>query len=370
MTRTTPGRQAKPATILDVAAAAGVSRQTVTRAMNDMPGIRQSTRERVQELARELGYTPSRFAKGLVQGSRTSVGLAIPDLTNPYFPAFASTVVELATQRGWHVVMDDYGHGGRNGRDAVEHLAPQVDAVIGYLGGHELAAQSLLGRRPLVVLDRAAGPAAGGVSFDYRHAAGLAIGHLARTGRRKILYLDAGQRQPLPEAPAAPEPGDGEPTEELDRTAASATSADHGNQLLSERGRAFARALDDAALAWTAVVLDDSPESARRGVTAVLGEQPDIDGIVAFNDVMAAGALKALADAGRAVPADCSVIGMDGIPLGELLTPELTTLSLDLRHVGRLAIELLEGLLSGALEPGSPEASLTVRHQLLIRGSA
>src|SRR6478609_6947533 len=142
MTPQIPGPKGKRATILDVAAAAGVSRQTVTRAMNDMAGISRETRERVQGLAAEMGYTPSRFAKGLVQGSRTSVGLAIPDLTNPYFPAFASSVVELATQRGWHIVVDDYGHGGRTGLDAVEHLAPHVDAVIGYLGGYADQAQA------------------------------------------------------------------------------------------------------------------------------------------------------------------------------------------------------------------------------------
>ncbi|MDQ0925936.1 DNA-binding LacI/PurR family transcriptional regulator [Pseudarthrobacter sp. W1I19] len=117
------------ATILDVAAAAGVSRQTVTRAMNDMPGISPATRERVQQLAADLGYTPSRFAKGLVQGARISLGLAIPDLTNPYFPAFASSVVEEATQRGWNVVVDDFGHGSGSALDAVARLAPQVDAV-------------------------------------------------------------------------------------------------------------------------------------------------------------------------------------------------------------------------------------------------
>jgi DNA-binding LacI/PurR family transcriptional regulator len=123
--------------------------------MNGMPGIKESTRQRVQELAQELGYTPSRFAKGLVQGARTSVGLAIPDLTNPYYPAFASSVVELATLRGWHVVVDDYGHGGRSG----------LDAVIGYLGGHADQALSFLGRRPLIVLDVAPGGAAGRINF-------------------------------------------------------------------------------------------------------------------------------------------------------------------------------------------------------------
>ena len=120
MTPTSSGPNVHRATILDVAAAAGVSRQTVTRAMNDMPGISASTRERVQRLAAELGYSPSRFAKGLVQGARTSLGLAIPDLTNPYFPAFASSVVEEATQRGWNVVVDDFGHGSGTGLDAVE----------------------------------------------------------------------------------------------------------------------------------------------------------------------------------------------------------------------------------------------------------
>jgi DNA-binding LacI/PurR family transcriptional regulator len=61
---------------------------------------------------------------------------------------------------------------------------------------------------------------------------------------------------------------------------------------------------------------------------------------------------------------------MDGIPLGELVTPELTTLSLDLRSVGRAAVDLLDGLLSGSLEAGSPAASLTLRHGLVVRQSA
>jgi DNA-binding LacI/PurR family transcriptional regulator len=64
------------------------------------------------------------------------------------------------------------------------------------------------------------------------------------------------------------------------------------------------------------------------------------------------------------------VIGMDGIPLGELLTPELTTLSLDLRAVGRAAVGLLDGLLSGSIQDRGPEAYLTLQHQLIVRQSA
>jgi DNA-binding LacI/PurR family transcriptional regulator len=356
-----PGASAGPArraTILDVAAAAGVSRQTVTRAMNAMPGIRRETRERVQETARQLGYTPSRFAKGLVQGARTSVGLAIPDLTNPYYPAFASSVVELATQRGWHVVMDDYGHGGTTGVESVQHLAPQVDAVIGYLGGAADEAQAILGRRPLVVLDQPAGSASGGIAFDYTHAARTALEHLQARGCRQLAYIDrawAGTEHssPEPAGAAGPRPG-----------------TDPVQGVVTVRGQAFSRSAADSGIALAVSAAPESADAARKVTRRLLDEHPQTDGIVVFNDLMAAGVLKALADVGRAVPADCAVIGMDGIPLGELLTPELSTLALDLREVGRAAVELLDGLLTGSLEPGGPGTDLLLRHHLVLRQSA
>ncbi|MET1088253.1 MAG: LacI family DNA-binding transcriptional regulator [Arthrobacter sp.] len=323
------------ATILDVAAAARVSRQTVTRAMNDMPGISPATRERVQQIAAELGYTPSRFAKGLVQGARVSLGLAIPDLTNPYFPAFASSVVEEATQRGWNVVVDDFGHGSGSGLDAVARLAPQVDALIGYLGACSSDAQAMMGRRPVVVLDYPAGQAAGSISFDYSYGAELAFGRFQAEDRRRIAYLDSDQEGPA-----------------------------------TTRGLAVAAAADAAGIELIVGLSPDSAPAAREAVGSMLQEHGMMDGLLVFNDLMAAGALKALHDAGRAVPGDCSVIGMDGIPLGELVTPELTTLAIDLRAVGRSAVDLVDNLLSGAIRAGSKDASLVLKHQLVRRQSA
>jgi DNA-binding LacI/PurR family transcriptional regulator len=334
--------------------------------MNGMPGIAETTRERVQELARELGYTPSRFAKGLVQGSRTSVGLAIPDLTNPYFPAFASSVVELATQRGWHVVVDDYGHGGRTGLDAVEHLAPQVDAIIGYLGGYAEQAQAALGRRPLIVLDETPGGAAGSINFDYSHAAKLGIDHLWNTNRRNIAYLDVVDfRRAGPEPVSETQVWHWSAGEHALRPASSGDSV-----WTSARGAAVTGRLDQIGASWSLVATDETAGAARVAAAALLQERPGTDGILVFNDLMAAGVLKAVADAGRRVPEDCAVVGMDGIPLGELLTPELSTLALDLRDVGRAAVELLDGLLTGAVAPGSVDARLTLQHQLILRHSA
>lgn len=335
MTPQTPSARGKRATIVDVAAAAGVSRQTVTRAMNDMTGISRETRERVQKLAAEMGYTPSRFAKGLVQGARISVGLAIPDLTNPYFPAFASSVVEAATGRGWNVVVDDYGHGSGTATDAAARLAPQVDALIGYLEPHAGEAQDVMGRRPVVALDSPGAGTAGGIAFDFHHAARLAIAHLSSRGCRRIAFLDSSQGGPASGRSAA----------------AAAVAAEAGIQL-------------------TRLQADPSAAAARSAVALVAAGRDRPDGILAFNDLMAAGALKALRESGIAVPGGCAVIGMDGIPLGELLTPELTTLSLDLRAVGRAAVGLLEGLLSGSVQERSPEAYLTLQHHLVLRQSA
>ncbi|MGN6440634.1 MAG: LacI family DNA-binding transcriptional regulator [Arthrobacter sp.] len=336
MTPRTSGPAGRRATILDVAAAAGVSRQTVTRAMNGMTGISQETRERVQKLAAELGYTPSRFAQGLVQGARISVGLAIPDLTNPYFPAFASSVVEAATSRGWNVVVDDYGHGSGSAVDAAARLAPQVDALIGYLAPHSDEAQDIMGRRPVVALDSPGAGTAGGIAFDFHHAARLALTHLASRGCRNIAFLDSDQGGP-PSGRSA---------------AAAAVAAEAGMRLTRMQAQPSA---DAARLAAASLAL-------------AAGDRPD--GILAFNDLMAAGVLKALQEAGVAVPGDCAVMGMDGIPLGELITPELTTLSLDLRAVGRAAVGLLDGLLSGSIPERSPEAYLTLQHQLVLRQSA
>ncbi|MEV8001038.1 LacI family DNA-binding transcriptional regulator [Pseudarthrobacter oxydans] len=335
MTSSSSSPQVRRATILDVAAAAGVSRQTVTRAMNDMPGISASTRERVQQLAAELGYSPSRFAKGLVQGARTSLGLAIPDLTNPYFPAFASSVVEEATQRGWNVVVDDFGHGSGSGLDAVARLGPQVDALVGYLGASSTEAQSMMGRRPVVVLDFPSGQAAGLISFDYAYAAQLALERLKSVRRRRIAYLDADLEGPA-----------------------------------TTRGLAVAAAAADAGLELTLRRSADSASAAREAVRSMLEHDGRIDGLLVFNDLMAAGALKALHDAGRRVPEDCAVIGMDGIPLGELVTPELTSLSLDLRAVGRAAVDLVDSLISGRVQAGSPDSELVLKHQLVLRQSA
>ncbi len=129
-------RLAKRTTINDVARTAGVSRQTVSRALNDKGEIDGTTKQRVIEAARQLGYQPSRFARGMVGQTTTTIGLVIPDLLNPFFTEVASGALDAARARGWHVIVYDTadsiteerahaeGHritGGRRGRVLQPH---------------------------------------------------------------------------------------------------------------------------------------------------------------------------------------------------------------------------------------------------------
>jgi len=102
-----PAMERRRVTIHDVARSAGVSRQTVSRALNDKAEIDGATKQRVLDAARELDYRPSRFARGLVRQDTTSIGLVIPDLRNPFFTEVAASALQAARERGWHVVVYD-----------------------------------------------------------------------------------------------------------------------------------------------------------------------------------------------------------------------------------------------------------------------
>lgn len=114
---------------------------------------------------------------------------------------------------------------------------------------------------------------------------------------------------------------------------------------------------------------EDSAAGARNAVTSLIEKDSLPDALITFNDVMAIGAIKALAAAGKSIPEDCAVLGMDGIALGELLTPELSTMAIDFKEMGVVAVQLVEELLQGVVHPGTQEARRTLKHQLASRQS-
>ena len=326
------------ATIHDVARLAGVSRQTVSRAVNDKGEIDPGTKQRVLEAARLLDYRPSRFARGLVQKGTVTAGLVIPDLMNPFFPEVAAGVLEAAEQRGWQVVVWDSRTDDAREREALDVLSHQADAVVGYFKNEDDALARHLGGVPLVLLER--GPQQtrfAAVGIDAAGGVEQGIAHLVRAGHRRIGMLDGDRLE-------APGPR---------REAFLAQVRRHGLPV------------DDS---WVVMSPEHSVAGGEVGMERLLDARPEVTAVFGFNDLIAIGAMRAARRRGRRVPGDLAVLGFDGLSLGELVEPALTTLHLDKRQLGRLAVEQVARLRAGQ-EPLSG-ADAWVRPELVVRASA
>src|SRR5699024_5837738 len=185
----TMSAMSRRATIIDVAQRAGVSRQTVSRAMNDLPGISAGTREKVLAAAQELNYRPSRFGRGLVEQGPVTLGLVVEDLSNAYFAELGAAVVRACAPHGWNVVLAEALHAPHPERVAAD-LARRVDALVGY--GVLTADIRGGGGMPVVQLDgRESHLAEGGVvELARTEAMAELAAHLAESGARRPVVLD------------------------------------------------------------------------------------------------------------------------------------------------------------------------------------
>jgi len=331
--RTTPEPPAQRATINDVAAAAGVSRQTVTRAMNGMPGINPATKDRVLAAAKQLRYRPSRFGRGLVKPDPHTLGLVVDDLTNPYYPELASAVIGEAAKQGWNVVVAETIHAA--GRDELlAEVAGQVDAILGYFRLSDDHDQ--FGDLPYVQFDTDPGTQVSGVELDFRPAMADLVDHLLDRGVRRPVLLDVSPPGPL-----------------------------------SRRGQTFVELMRDRGIDPPVTqVTENSMAAGAEGSRAILRDHPDADAIMAFNDIAACGVLKTLRHARIEVPKQVRVAGFDGLSLGTYVSPELTTLALDVHGVAAAAVGLALGMTAGEIPRSGRRARRRVRYRLVVRESS
>ena len=325
----------KRVTINDVARTAGVSRQTVSRALNDKGEIDAGTKQRVLDAARELGYRPSRFARGLVRQDSTTIGLVIPDLLNPFFTEVAHGALEAARARDWHVIVYDTADSIDEERRTIEVVVSQVDAVVGYFSLDETELDQHLSGIPVVLIGRDhQTPRFSSIRIDGEKGVHEAVDHLVAAGHRRIGMLDHASRT--------------KPNPRRDWFAGAMTR--HG--------------LEAAAVGHTAQSVDGGAEA----LTELLAGHPDLTAVFAYNDVVAIGALRAARRLGLAVPRDLAVVGFDGLQLGTVVDPALTSVALDTTRIGALAIEQAGRLLVG--DAPLPPEELQVNAVLLVRDSA
>lgn len=321
------------ATVRDVAAMAGVSISTVSRALSAPDMVNEVTRQRVVEAARELGYRPNPAARGLRVGRTNNLGLLIPDLENPFFASVTKGVQARARAAGYAVFVADSDEDPAQEIELIGNLANQVDGII--LASPRAASQDLLDAtagKTVVMLNREVGEIPS-ITVDNADGILQAVTHLRALGHRTIAY---------------------------------ASGPVHS---------------------W-------SGEERRRGMAAVAVELPDITvvelgnfrpyfsggypaadiavasgatAVIAYNDLMALGIIDRLRQRGISVPDDMSVIGFDDVPVASLVSPALTTIQIPLAGLGRRGVDLMVERLEGAVDVTTRSE---VPVELIIRNSS
>ena len=310
--------------IRDVAAQAGVSLATVSKVLNDSAGSRiaPGTDERVRRAARELGYQPNRFARGMVRKNAQTIGLMISGLQNPFFVGVMEEAEKAALAAGYQVLLDAApsvdgtytAHGKLRGWP--------VDGVLTWAGPHQDLTQFLgpqAHELPVTYLGYPRTDGSDWVAFDLAVGGRLAAEHLIALGRRRIGYVYPWE-WPRPDVGAAHQAC-------LDTCRAAGVPV----QTVSTVRRAETQRV-----------------GLETGLTiAALPAETRPDALFCHNDVIAIGVYHGLRRAGLRVPEDIALIGFDGLEEGQCLDVPLTTVETPIRVLCQEGISRLLRRLAG-----------------------
>jgi len=329
-------------TIADVARQAQVSKSTVSRVLNGQTSaMRATTHERVEQAIADLGYRPSALARSLTLGRSRTIGLLISDVGNPFYAEVIQGVEDLALSEGYSLFTANTRYDLLRAERLIASLADhEVDGVIVMSSMLSERCVALLRQRgiPAVVIDwpcQVEIGRVGAVRVDYASGIDQAIEHLVSMGHRVVGHLSGPAHLP--------------------------TSQTRTTAFLEAMA---ARGLD----AQSAPVVTGTlrMEGAGDALASFLAHSPQPTAILAANDQSALGLLFAAHGMGLSIPGDLSLVGLDDIRLASQVSPSLTTIALPRLHLGRMATEMLLGLVQGqAAEP--PIATVTTR--LVVRSS-
>ncbi len=325
--------------LAEVARKVGVSEATVSRVLNEKPGVSEPTRQAVLTALDVLGYErPTKL-----RGERARlVGLVLPELQNPIFPAFAEVMGAALAQRGFTPVLCTQTAGGVSEADYVDLLLQQHVSGIVFVGGlyaqedapHEHYARLAERHLPTVLVNAAIkGLGFPCVSCDDSVAIEQAMGHLLSLGHSRIGILIG--------------PPDHVPSQRK-LAAARIVAARAGVTLNADQ------------IAHSLYSLEGAQASAMRLLEA------GVSGIVCASDPMALGAIRAAKRAGLGVPRDVSVVGFDDSALMNSIDPPLTTVRQPIEPMCRMVIELLVSQIAGN---GLSHDEMLFEPELVVRGS-
>ncbi|WP_026486896.1 LacI family DNA-binding transcriptional regulator [Caldanaerobius polysaccharolyticus] len=330
------------ATIDDVARLAGVSIATVSRVFNNSPLASDSAREKVLKAAKELGYEPSMLARSLAMKKTNTIGLIVPDISNPFYAEVVRGIEDICNIYNYNITLCNADNKRDKELQYIEMLKNRwVDGIIFHCDYFSEEHYEIFSSRNIkvVLAGRTTTFDVPYVAIDNKKAAYDATKYLISTGHKKIGIIHG------------PLNGMKETVDSVDRLIG------------------YKNAMIDAGLKIYDELIKEANFKAKGGYKAALEMlKGDIkpDAIFAISDVMAMGAINAIFDFGLKCPDDISVVGFDNIDLSEVMRPALTTIAQPMYDMGVVAARMLIKIIDNEQISNK---QVILEHKLIVRDS-
>lgn len=310
-------------TISDIARIAKVSKATVSRVINNKSeGVGFETAQRIRDIIDELGYRPNSLARSIVNSKAKMLGLVIPDITNPFFPNLVRGIEDYANSNGYTVFLCNTDNDpDKEEQYLLSLIDKRVDGIILASTSSQSSTLEQLNKYniPFVLVDR---PLTNdidlGVYANNYKGVYAAVEHLIKCGHTSIAFLGG--------------------TKKVITT--------------NERFEGFRDALRDANITLDKSLIKFGDYSIASGITMMeklIDEKAKFTAVMAGNDLIAIGAVKALRLQGIRIPEDCEIIGFDGIELTEIFDPSISTVVQPIYEIAIESAKLLIGKINGEI---------------------
>ncbi|AST56533.1 transcriptional regulator, LacI family [Thermoanaerobacterium thermosaccharolyticum] len=305
------------ATIRDVAEKAGVTVTTVSRVLNNRGYISEKTRKKVYEAMKELNYQPNELARSLYRRKSYLIGLLIPSVSHPFFAELTSYIEYYAYQNNYKILLCNSLQDVEKEKDYINMLKRhQVDGII--IGSHTLETEQYLNvNLPIVAIDRYFSEKIPYVASDNYNGGVLATNLLIQKGCRKIAHISG----PL-----------------------------ILNTPANNRRKAFMDVVKEHnienVVVETKLNVFDTDEY-KKLIIKLFTDHPDIDGVFASSDLIAATIINAAREIGKEVPKDLKIVGYDDISIAKTIVPPLTTIRQPIEEMAKKTIEIILDQIDG-----------------------
>jgi LacI family transcriptional regulator len=305
-------------TIKDIANEAGVSITTVSRVLNNREDVNEKTREKVLKIIEKYNYNPNSVARSLVMNKTYTIGLIVPDISNPFFAEIARAVDDELRGYGYSVLVCNTDNKKQREKESIDLLrSKQVDSIIGSFSYDIYEEIFKLEREgiPVVQIDRFVKDSkAPAIIVDNTSSAYLATEYLIKKGHKKIVHI----------------------------------AGDLNTNTGYCRAEGYRMALEDNNIDFNEELFlqgDFGLRSAYLALKELLEKEASFTAVFASNDLMAIGAYEALREYGLKIPEDVSVFGHDNSLLSSLVKPGLSTMHQPIYKLGKKAARVVIDIL-------------------------